>query len=587
MNILQLTKRTDLTGLEGVFVFASANDQITYAMTYDNLIVNISNSIGASIVAGADTQVQYNDNGVLAADANFAWDKNTQVLSISGAITATNFNGVALTAIGAATDYLDATGNYSVPPTAIAGGSPTEIQFNTAGALDATPNLVWTGLSLDASAFNSVALTAAGVATDYLNASGTYTAIATQVSGADTQVQFNNAGVFGSSASLTWNGTTLNATQFNGVALTTAGVATNYLDETGNYSVPPDVSNDPAGANTEVQFNNSGAFGASASLTWNGTTLNATQFNGVALTAAGVATNFLNETGAYTVPPANVGASSDTEILFNSGGVVTGQGHFDWDGTDMNIGKSGGSGGQLTIVSVDDIGGAILDGLNQSGANVFSVDSLGKVVALDFNGVALTTGGGAGNYLDGAGSYVALTSNVTHTGEVTGSGILTVDPTAISNKTLKAVPGGAEEVLINDAGTLKKTTTQAIADLAMSAPAEISGPIITPAQLTATADDYSPTGFSTTNMIRQDIDANNRAITGFAAPAASVNRIIYINNISTSAFDILYMHNDAGSVAANRLLLRANANKASKPNETAAFWYDHTSSRWRPYSRVG
>ena len=116
---------------------------------------------------------------------------------------------------------------------------------------------------------------------------------------------------------------------------------------------------------------------------------------------------------------------------------------------------------------------------------------------------------------------------------------------------------------------------------------QITGTIITPSTLTATANDYSPTGFATTNMIRQDIDANNREITGFVAPSAGVNRIIRINNINASGFDLRFQHNDAGSVAANRFYLRDDANKAIKPNETAAFWYDHTSSRWRPYNRVG
>lgn len=54
---------------------------------------------------------------------------------------------------------------------------------------------------------------------------------------------------------------------------------------------------------------------------------------------------------------------------------------------------------------------------------------------------------------------------VDNTGEVTGITVLTVDPTAISNKALKSSLAGTEEVLINDAGTLKKTTSQDIADL--------------------------------------------------------------------------------------------------------------------------
>lgn len=59
----------------------------------------------------------------------------------------------------------------------------------------------------------------------------------------------------------------------------------------------------------------------------------------------------------------------------------------------------------------------------------------------------------------------AKVSNATHTGDVTGSTTLTIDPTAVSGKTLKSTLTGTEEVLINDAGTLKKTTAQDIADL--------------------------------------------------------------------------------------------------------------------------
>ena len=46
-------------------------------------------------------------------------------------------------------------------------------------------------------------------------------------------------------------------------------------------------------------------------------------------------------------------------------------------------------------------------------------------------------------------------SNATHTGEVTGAGSLTVQPTAISNKPSVTAAAGME-VLVNDAGTLRK-----------------------------------------------------------------------------------------------------------------------------------
>lgn len=59
----------------------------------------------------------------------------------------------------------------------------------------------------------------------------------------------------------------------------------------------------------------------------------------------------------------------------------------------------------------------------------------------------------------------AKVTNATHTGEMAGATVLTADPTLISNKTLLTPLVGTEEVLINDAWVLKKTTAQDIADL--------------------------------------------------------------------------------------------------------------------------
>ena len=116
--------------------------------------------------------------------------------------------------------------------------------------------------------------------------------------------------------------------------------------------------------------------------------------------------------------------------------------------------------------------------------------------------------------------------------------------------------------------------------------ATLDGNIITPAQLLVDQDDYNPTGFATCQMIRQDINGN-RVITGFVAPSAGVNRIFGINNLSITD-NIKFKNNDAGSAAANRLLLRdSGPDKTIKENETAIFWYDHTSARWRPYNRIG
>jgi len=110
---------------------------------------------------------------------------------------------------------------------------------------------------------------------------------------------------------------------------------------------------------------------------------------------------------------------------------------------------------------------------------------------------------------------------------------------------------------------------------------------ITAPLLTATANNYNPTGFGPGVLVRQNINVNNRVITGLVAPPAGVDAIVGICNINTGSLDIRFAHNDSGSLAANRFLIRDNTNKSIKPNETAIFWYDHTSNRWRPYNRVG
>ena len=186
----------------------------------------------------------------------------------------------------------------------------------------------------------------------------------------------------------------------------------------------------------------------------------------------------------------------------------------------------------------------------------------------------------------------AKVTNASHSGEVTGSGALTVGPTAISNKASVTAAAGME-VLINDAGTLKKVDASDFLSGGGSGLNYLetvtldSGSIITPSEITSDVDDYNPTGFSTCVMIRQSISANIKAITGFLAPAAGVNRVVAVNNISSSGRDLKFKHNDSSSSAGNRLLMRDNADKTIRPNETALFWYDHTSSRWRPYNRIG
>jgi hypothetical protein len=122
----------------------------------------------------------------------------------------------------------------------------------------------------------------------------------------DTQVLFNNAGVFGGSANLTWTISTKTFEIIEVLKITdatsgfSASTDSNSLTANRNYILPDNsgtlalTSDIPAGggvagSNTYVQYNNSGAFGASSNFTWDQTnkflSINGSSSSGLLLVA--------------------------------------------------------------------------------------------------------------------------------------------------------------------------------------------------------------------------------------------------------------------------------------------------------------
>jgi lysophospholipase L1-like esterase len=92
-------------------------------------------------------------------------------------------------------------------------------------------------------------------------------------------------------------------------------------------------------------------------------------------------------------------------------------------------------------------------------------------------------------------------TNATHTGDVTGATALTIPATTISNKTPVSSLAGTEEVLVNEAGTLKKTTTQDIANLGGG------GGTIAASNVTLEATDLVVAPFTQVQAFADGIDA--------------------------------------------------------------------------------
>jgi len=123
----------------------------------------------------------------------------------------------------------------------------------------------------------------------------------------------------GSGATVTW------ATDDKGWKLVYFdGVSTN----TGVYDVGFGAATSPGGSNTQLQFNNSGAFGGSANLVWDGSNLNIGAQGDLRLqdSAGGeyIAQQASDTTTSYTITwPAGVAAGNDYVLKSTTGGVLS------------------------------------------------------------------------------------------------------------------------------------------------------------------------------------------------------------------------------------------------------------------------
>lgn len=108
---------------------------------------------------------------------------------------------------------------------------------------------------------------------------------------------------------------------------------------------------------------------------------------------------------------------------------------------------------------------------------------------------------------------------------------------------------------------------------------DVDGPALTPAQITANTNDYSPTGWTNHayEVLRLSTDAS-RNLTGIAA--GYDGRLLQIYNVGS--FDLVLI-DESTSTAANRFLLGGNV--TLQANEGISLRYDGISTRWRAMGR--
>lgn len=315
--------------VSNVFTTGNVTANVIYSDNY-KLANGSPLQVGAS---GSNTQVQYNDSGVFGASSNFTFDSTTQLvtatnLEVPGTITLSDVSNV--TILGGVNGYFlqtDGSGNLTWAAgggggNGSPGGSNTQVQYNDGGLFGGTAGFTFnqTTNTLSVPTANVTDLNATGNITGgtlYANAAGLYSIPSANISGSvpvantvSNNAQPNITSV-GTLTTLTVTGNVTSNAVLVGNAIYTNGVmqigSGGNLVSLGNVnftSVPVvslgSVSNiritggtsgyvlstdglgnlswvagggggggSPGGSNTQVQFNNAGAFGGSPYLTFN------------------------------------------------------------------------------------------------------------------------------------------------------------------------------------------------------------------------------------------------------------------------------------------------------------------------------
>jgi len=134
------------------------------------------------------------------------------------------------------------------------------------------------------------------------------------------------------------------------------------------------------------------------------------------------------------------------------------------------------------------------------------------------------------------------------------------------------------------AGNRKIIQVSTPADVNVTETFTLSG-AITPAQLTASVDNYNPTGLADATVLRLSSDAQ-RFISGLAGGASG--RVIKLVNVGS--FEIVLSSLNGSSSAANQFQLFPGQTGTGlqvlglQPHEEVELWYDPTNSKWRVFA---
>jgi hypothetical protein len=318
----------------------------------DGILAEVGTAINS-----LNTQIIFDDNGELTGNTGFTFDQTS--------------------------------GNLSVPGSGIYTGNLLPSANITYDLGSATQR--WKDLYL---ANNTIYIGTSTISTDganlvFTNADGGELIVTGNGNTTSTSISNGNSNIIVNTTDITFgangnaNVVVINGSGANvlGNVATTGILTNNYYYANGQ---PLDVGGAPGGSNTQIQFNNTGEFGASANLTFDSTT------------------NLLTLTGNITASNANLGNVTTANYLVSSSGCVTISG--------ATIAVSGNNAGIFASL-IDDINLGLASNIIMGGSTS-NVTIQGNLVA---NNNVSVTGNVSGNLITGT-LTTASQPNITSTG---------------------------------------------------------------------------------------------------------------------------------------------------------------------------
>lgn len=296
--------------------------------------------------AGSNTQVQYNDSGVLGAEASFVYNKDTDTLTLTNAIASAIINVGSSAIVGNSTQLtlstavgLSASGSKGTSGQVLTSNgttaywnTPTVYSVNTS-ANSTSANIIVGGTAVKISGAGTTTVAAANATDITITSADQFTGTVTSVSSgngltggpitstgtlsvqANNGIVANSSGVFvNANSGLTTNSSGVFVNANNGIVANTSGVFAKAANG---------VSVDASGINVV------GSFGVAS----NSTTTYAVGANGISITSAGInvqAANgivanttglFAKQSNGITVDTSGILVNANNGIVANTTGV--------------------------------------------------------------------------------------------------------------------------------------------------------------------------------------------------------------------------------------------------------------------------